>query len=64
MKQYELTTAHSASSYGQPVAVDADGTAHSWHDLGLPQAEWQKIVEAYRNGRTQLETDGKAWKVS
>lgn len=64
MKRYGLTTAHSASSYGQPVAVDADGTAHGPGELGLPRAEWEKIAEAYRNGKTQLETDGKAWKVS
>ena len=64
MKQYKLTTAHSASSYGQPVAVDADGTAHGAGDLGLSQADWQKIAEAYRSGKTQLETDGKTWKVS
>lgn len=28
-----LTTAHAASSYGQPVFVDNDGQAYNWHDI-------------------------------
>jgi hypothetical protein len=28
-----LTTAHSASSYGQPVFVDDDGQAYNWSDI-------------------------------
>lgn len=28
-----LTTAHSASSYGQPVFVDNDGQAYNWSDI-------------------------------
>lgn len=29
----QLTTAHSASSYGQPVFVDDDGQAYNWFDI-------------------------------
>jgi len=28
-----LTTAHAASSYGQPVFVDNDGQAYNWSDI-------------------------------
>jgi hypothetical protein len=28
-----LTTAHAASSYGQPVFVDGDGRAYNWADI-------------------------------
>ncbi len=28
-----LTTAHAASSYGQPVFVDNDGQAYNWTDI-------------------------------
>lgn len=28
-----LTTAHPASSYGQPVFVDDDGRAYNWSDI-------------------------------
>ena len=28
-----LTTAHAASSYGQPVFVDDDGQAYNWSDI-------------------------------
>jgi hypothetical protein len=37
-----LTTEHAASSYGQPVFVDANGQAHNWAEIaGLVTTEGQ-----------------------
>jgi hypothetical protein len=41
-----LTTAHAASSYGQPVFVDDDGQAYNWFDI----AEISTAAELGRKG--------------
>lgn len=58
-----LTTAHAASSYGQPVFVDADGQAYNWGDitdistapalgrLGGLSTSKRKAAAARRNGK-------------